>query len=343
MRSALYFPHTRVRSESLVRTALLQWDHLEFISPDLDYRPSYEDPVIAEAMELIGKPRTTNSEDRKRMHEFVEEFLDNLDFPDAFQYLTSVSEEDVNVFRIMAEKLAPETWKLLYSGQTGNLDTCPLHSSYYFVPDALGLTLMAVLADVLAGDTRARVTDQAEAYRAIANAPRQLGKEVSAHQHVVPLTLKGVNLESVSTQRLIEFRKREAGPEGHQYRGLRHKYLARVEAQVVALAKLERVEDRDELDRTFCEDMDKDFRDLKDELRFARNEAWLDRGFMTLVASSAASALALAGMGVMPEVYGPAGLAVSLAGSLGPVNKLAKSRLDIMQKHPMAYLYRLGH
>jgi hypothetical protein len=84
---------------------------------------------------------------------------------------------------------------------------------------------MSILADVLAGETRARVTDQAQAYAAIANAPRPLEYEASAHDIVVPITLNAVNLAMVPTQRLIEFRKKEDGADGHQYRSLRHNYL----------------------------------------------------------------------------------------------------------------------
>jgi hypothetical protein len=38
MRTALYFPHTEVRSESIIRTALLTWDSLEYIAPYSGYR-----------------------------------------------------------------------------------------------------------------------------------------------------------------------------------------------------------------------------------------------------------------------------------------------------------------
>lgn len=338
MRTALYFPHTEVRSENLVRTALLQWDNLEYIAPYDSFKPEYKNSEMAEAMEIIGLARHPTKEDRTEVHALIEELLKN-GIPEAFQYSPRGGGETID-YEIWPQKLAPNTWALLREhgviGQRRRLSNFDYPAS-----QAAGLTLMSILADVLAGQTRARVTDQAQAYATIANAPRPLNFEASAHTTVVPLTLKTVNLTNVSTQRLIEFRKKEEGSYGHQYRSLRHKYLQRIETHVNDIAKLNRLSDRDELDRCFADDMERDFCALKDELRFARKDAWLDKGFVTLVSSAVLGSAALMGIDVMPEVIGPAGGAVALAGALGPVNKLAKARLDVLQKHPMAYLYEL--
>ena len=43
MRSALYYPHTEIRSVPLLKTAMLLWDHVEFIVPYSGYRPHYKD------------------------------------------------------------------------------------------------------------------------------------------------------------------------------------------------------------------------------------------------------------------------------------------------------------
>lgn len=338
MRTALYFPHTEVRSEQLVRTALLQWDQLEYIAPYQGYRPTYEDRDVAEAMELIGHARCPGDAERMEVHELIKELLTK-GVPEAFQYSPRGGGETPD-YELWPQKFAPDTWELLReTGLVGHR----LSNFDYPASQAAGLTVMSILADVLAGETRTRVTDQAQAYAAIANAPRPLEYEASAHDIVVPVTLNAVSLTKVPTQRLIEFRRKETGAQGHQYRGLRHSYLKRIETHITDVAKHEREADREELERCFTEDMERDFRALKDELRFARNEAWLDKGFIALVSTAVLSGAAMAGFGVMPEVIGPAGAAVALAGALGPVNKLAKTRLDVLQKHPMAYLYELQH
>src|SRR5579864_7804336 len=73
MRSALYYPHTTVNCESIVKTALLLWDHLEFIVPFRSFEPHYENPTIARAMELIGLPHPPNQEEKQEAHTRIEE------------------------------------------------------------------------------------------------------------------------------------------------------------------------------------------------------------------------------------------------------------------------------
>jgi hypothetical protein len=41
MRSALYYPHTDIRSETLMKSALLTWDRVHTIFPYKEYKPNY--------------------------------------------------------------------------------------------------------------------------------------------------------------------------------------------------------------------------------------------------------------------------------------------------------------
>lgn len=119
--------------------------------------------------------------------------------------------------------------------------------------------------------------------------------------------------------------------------------MTRVEAHVKAIGAVKKRADREELDRAFIEDMGTDFRDLKDELRFAKGDAFISKDFVTLAAwvGTTAAAAALFGDFSMSGVVGVSGSAVSLLGVLGGMTKLSKSRREIMRKHPMAYLYEL--
>lgn len=336
MRTALYFPHTEVRSESVVRTALLTWDSLETIVPFQGYQPHYANPRIAEAMEVIGCPRTPTDAEQKRVHELVEDLLRD-GVPEIFKYSPSHGSAP---YEVWPQKLAEGTWDLLQSrgltdGRLSNMD--------YPMSEAAGLSLMAVLADVLAGDTRARITDRAQAYATIANAPKS-ALQAQDHDRVVPLTFKAAPLHQVPIERLIAFRVREAKSSGHDYRTLRHNYLDAIDKHIGRISKVAiDSADRVELDRAFASDMEDDLKDIKQELGFAKGEALFSKEVITLVLAGGAllAAAATTGHFPMPEVIAGSGGAVLLGGLLGTGNKLAKSRRDVLRKHPMAYLYEV--
>ena len=75
MRSALYYPHTTIESADLVKSALFLWDRLEFIVPWEEFRPSYDDPNLARAMELIGAPRYPSDAEKSEAHEHVADLV----------------------------------------------------------------------------------------------------------------------------------------------------------------------------------------------------------------------------------------------------------------------------
>ncbi len=336
MRTALYFPHTEVRSESIVRTALLTWDSLETIVPFKGYQPNYASPLIAEAMEVIGCPRTPTEAEQGRVHELVEDLLQD-GVPEIFRYSPSHSSPP---YEVWPQKLAESTWDLLQSrgltqGRLSNMD--------YPMSEAAGLSLMAVLADVLAGDTRARVTDRSQAYATIANAPIS-SVRAQEHDTVVPLTFKAASLQQVPIERLIALRVREAKSGGHDYRRLRHNYLDAIDKHISRISEVavDSV-DRIELDRAFASDMEDDLTDIKQELGFAKGDALFSKEVITLVLAAGAllAAATTTGQLPMPEVIAGGGGAVLLGGLLGTGNKLAKSRRDVLRKHPMAYLYEV--
>ena len=44
MRSALYYPHTKIRSEELLKSSLLLWDKVSSIVPWQHFDEKYPDP-----------------------------------------------------------------------------------------------------------------------------------------------------------------------------------------------------------------------------------------------------------------------------------------------------------
>jgi hypothetical protein len=340
MRAALYYPHSEVRSEKFIRNALLIWDSLEYIAPFHGYLPHYKDYRIAEAMEIIGRPRVVTEEEQIRVHSMVEDMLEK-GVSDIFRY----SPADREIYELWPQKIAYSTYQLL--GEHG-LTAGALDNQDYPMSVATGLSLMSIIADVLAGETRARVTDRAQAYAAITNAAQSTehdGHHDGDHNAVVALTLKIPSMEHVPIERLIEFRKKEEGPGGADYRALRHKYSATVEAHVKAISKegLSR-EDRAELDRIFVDDMRDDFSDLRTELGYADKEFWFSKDIVTLVIAGVTfTGGILTGNFAVPGVVSGTGGIVSLGGLLSNSTRLAKARRETLRKHPMAYLYELQH
>jgi hypothetical protein len=74
MRSALYYPHTKLESQSLLKTSLLMWDHLEFIVPYPEYNTSYRNKDIERAIELFGVQRCPSKTDKSKAHDIIEDF-----------------------------------------------------------------------------------------------------------------------------------------------------------------------------------------------------------------------------------------------------------------------------
>ena len=202
---------------------------------------------------------------------------------------------------------------------------------------------MAIIADILAGDTRTRITDRGLAYATIANVSKTT-KEAGDPERVVPLTYKGLGIEYIPLGKLIEFRKREEKEaNGGDYKKLRHNYLAAVEEHVQRISGVPvGSADREELDRVFEAQMETDLKDLKTELGFAKTDAWLSKDVMTLIlAGGALAAAASAASFQMPEAIAGGGGMVLLGGLLSRKNKLAKARHEILRKHPTAYLFQL--
>ena len=85
MRSALYYPHTRVQGEELLKTALLLWDRLETIVPDPGYKGRYPNPEVAKAVELIGVNHYPTEDEKRQAHERIEDFVTGT-LPESFFY-----------------------------------------------------------------------------------------------------------------------------------------------------------------------------------------------------------------------------------------------------------------
>ena len=75
--SGLYYPHTTADDVSVLQTALLLWDELQFIVPYAGFklRSENNDRLVDEAYDLIGKPHVPSETEKKQVHEQVIELL----------------------------------------------------------------------------------------------------------------------------------------------------------------------------------------------------------------------------------------------------------------------------
>jgi hypothetical protein len=328
MRSALYYPHTRIRNESLLKAALLLWDRLEFISPFSEYRPEYENRDFAEAIELIGRYRCPTEAEKREVHELIEDFATQPFLPPAFFYRPRQPE----TYEIYPQKFLPQTWDMLRQLQLTNR---PEGDGRHDLAEATGLSMMSLLADCCAGETRTRVTDRGSAYANIPNLTLQAeqGTEKASYDAVVPLTLRLINTEDLSLATLVEFRKREEKSKGLE--DLRHRYANTIERYIADIDRNGKESDILEHNRVFEENMKQDLEDLRSELGHA--VTLMSLAFVTSIL--VASERLLDGPLTMPQTVIAGGL-VAVGGVLG-YSKLAANRKRVMQRHPMAYMYQL--
>jgi hypothetical protein len=353
MFSALYYPHTQLSTSDLagqriLKRALLMWDHLEFIVPDPHFKTWYDDPLVAEAIELIGKNHYPSDEEKANAHDQIEELITRPFLPEAFYY------SGFDPYEVYPQKLLPDTWELLEkSGHAGPL----LEDFDRPVSNPFGHAVMAILADCCAGTTRSRVTDRLQAYASLAGLlkddpirevrDRLIDINLRAtppEEALVSLRLSLPDIDNLSLEKLIQFRKREASQGGHAYRKLRHNFVEKIEGQVRELTSNPKLTKSDitELEERFFQENVDEFTILKEELGFEIKDVAKDF-LVTVVAGSATLAANL-----FPEV-GPvlrgvvtaAGAPVTINGAVSAGNKFFKARAEILRKHPLALLYEL--
>lgn len=343
MRSALYYPHTEVQNISLLKTSLLLWDNLHYIVPFREYNPSYEDPLVSDAIKLIGKQHYPNHQEKEEAHSQIEALI-NRQLPKSF-YLSD-REIPAN-YQIWPQKLLGKTWKML---EEARLAGRPLENLDYPLTMHTGLTVMSILADCCAGTTLRRVTDRAGAYATVAGLlnPEPSKDPSDLQPNVGDLTkvsLEMIDASAISLSKLIEFRKSENSWSGRSIRALRHRYVEKLESYMTILSGVKgKMADEEEIKRQFEADMRDDLADLRDALKMARNEVLTSREIIT-AGVAATGALAALALGVWPAAFTGfvtiTSAPIAVGGLFGVRNKYLSSRRAILEKHPMAYLLEL--
>jgi hypothetical protein len=341
MRSALYYPHTKIRSEALLKTALLLWDELHIVAPRQHYRPRYDSTEQNEAFEIIGRCHYPTEIEKHQTHDLVEDFATRR-LPDAFTY--RASDTSTEHYAVYGEKLLPETWRVL---QEANLAAQTGGPRGYLTSGPTGLSLMSLLADCCAGKTLTRVTDQAVAYASLAGlltAPEEEPpiSTAQARDVLLPITVAIADVKDLPLKHWVALRKREAvSNDGHLIRDLRHRFVAHLESQAESLAAATRGTDQKELRRQFEEDMCDDYQALRDALKLEAHQVLGTKELIVAVLGVIATIGAAVTNAPMPivDVVGTGGAVVAIGGLLARHSKFISARQKVLHEHPMAYLY----
>jgi hypothetical protein len=340
MRSALYYPHTEIKSETLLKRCLMLWDQVNVIVPFNDYVPHYSNPSAREAFELIGNCHSPTKEEKKNTHKLVCDFVKR-GLPAPFSY--SSIESPNEIYEVYPQKLLPETWELLIkAGLVGEQHP----GADYPAPEPTGLSLMSLLADCCGGEAFARITDRSTAYASLAGLLTeqhdQNRKVDEAQLELLPITLEVANVDELPFDKWLDLRKREhSKPDGKDIRKLRHRFLDKLEDQATQLAATRPGLAQEERKRQFKQDMRDDYRDLRDALKLEAKQVLTTKEVLVsaLAAVATLGVLSMHAVIPMPDVLSGTGGSVTIGGLLGSKSKFVNARRKVLQEHPMAYFY----
>ena len=308
--TALYYPHMAIENVNLLKNMLFLWDSIELICPfgTLPYRST--DPHRQHALELLGRPIFPTDEERRAAHDAIVELAQS-DLPDWF-FPANVT--DRLRYAIFPEKFLPETWDALQRTNLARPKTVdvdpPMSASSLFelsekarhdayeTTQAFGITMLSILADCCAADSKQLITDEASSYLALDRYFRTVGGakptrwKKSRHERLVTISLLTADVSHVNLPSLLRLRRQEnSRPE---LRAMRHNYLNKLHQYSERLRTEARSRrDIQEIERMFRNDVSDDIALLKEELKDEAKKLF----FSTEVATAA---IALPGIFVHP-------------------------------------------
>ncbi len=296
--AALYYPHTNITDKNIIKNSLLLWDNIEYITPFQNWNHSrFDSKPFNEAIEIISKPHFPTENERKEVHDRVSTLLKK-DLPQWFFLDEDKTTQDYKTYAIYPNKLFHKTWQLLTDHNMARFNEMDsdFHLSTYF-----GLMLMSLLADACAGETKRKITDQAEAYSWIQKCTiveaggeyitgLDISKVAPTYERLVTLSIKVLNTDDIPISALVAMRKREAKSSTNDYRNFRIGYLDRIDDYVSKITKNEfRQSDVIEIERQFQKDMESDLQDLRSELKLAKSKLLFSKEIAVAAGATAKS------------------------------------------------------
>lgn len=343
---ALYYPHTKVEDESLLKNALVLWDELQYIAPDKHFQPHYKNPQFAEAMEVIGNRYIPSPEDKTRVHAEVKRLVDQK-LPEWFVFKPENQDLAANFrYAILPDKFLQETWDLLRSSEFVTVSGQPAPEYRngpvfdYETSPALGLTLMAILAQVCAGTLKRGITDEGDSYAALGRYfmqssgftladPGKRGPDLKKYERLISISFKTINCDEIPIQRLIELRKKEKTQNNTLLKEAREKYFELLDFYANRLSSDIRVPaDVQTIEREFESKMEHHLKGLKAELKLEGKKALLSKEMLGTVVALAAT------------VVEPISTSLISAGLLTrQLTEFQAARGKVLKANPMGWLY----
>jgi hypothetical protein len=347
----LYYPHSHVYDERILKTALLLWDKLERIVPAHGYQASEPPPYdVAEALEIVGEEHVVSDEEKNLAHKEIMRLVEK---PLTEWLLFDVKDPDKS-YAIYEPKLLDKTWTVLRNAELvtpvgkmrgGAFEDWAAHKS-------LGLTIMGILAEVCAGTQRRTVTDRPDAYAAYTRATTFVmngdyefttpsGETSDNTVRLTTIAAKIVDAEHLTLRDLIDLRKREAKEKTFDLRKLRQNFTAKIDEQVKAITSSKTTRDREEIVRKFEMDIEQDLSDLNRELAGQDRRVILTESVLLGVAAMATvPMLALGGAtSIWPALQPQIGVGL-IPKLVETLFSYREKRLETMNKHAMAWLQR---
>lgn len=350
MYSALYYPHAKITDQNLIKTGLLLWDQLEYISPFQRYKPSRQSPDIDTALEIISKPLIPSDEEKRLVHKEVEKLV-NSALPDWFVF---VPDNPDLMYGIYPQKMFEETWNLLLESRfvTRSMDKEGSRTWYsrddYVMSSSLGLTLMSILANCCAGSQKQLVTDEVDSYAALTRYITQINEGEylelrdlrvaktplleSQYEQLITISLKTFDTDRLDIKQLIQLREREVKDDDTLLRELRHNYFTKLNTYVKQISEEARHEgDRKEILRNFQSAMESDSFHLKRELKLQATKTLFSKEvFGSIVAQ-------------MFSVVEPVSSSLVGIGLLGKaLSDYKANKRKALKDHAVSWLYQLN-
>lgn len=349
--TALYYPHSRIASERLVKSALLLWDQLEWLVPQPGYTVDSRLPKpVQAALEMIGQPRVPTDQEKRLAHAEIMKLTEKR-LP---EWLLFDPREPGRAYYAYEDKLLYETWTELRDAglavrvgrvRDGHVRGGALDD--WAVSTSLGLTIMSILADICAGTQRRTVTDRTDAYAAYTRAVTfafegEYGAKTSDEAiSLVTVAAKMVDVDLLSVEDLVALRARESQEQSSDLRDLRHRFVKAMDDYIAEITSKKVAADADEVYRKYAEEMEGDLTVLKRELR--------NTAIGAVTKEVLIGAAAFVGAAAVPFIVPAAAPAMATAAAASPyigIGELVRTgfgyrqkRAEVMQKHAMAWLH----
>jgi hypothetical protein len=352
MYSALYYPHTKIRNESMLKSSLLLWDEIHTIVPWPGYRIEDGPNGERKAFDLVGKTLCPSEQEKERLHSLVEDFIQR-PLPPAF-YLRAHS-ADREVYELFKHKILHKTWDLLQG--SGMAQPIRRRSSHYATPAPTGLVLMSLLADCCAGDSLVRVTDRSETYAGLAglfidndmlksDEPVQSlfadASRSEAELSITQIALDIIDPRQFSLDSLIALRLEEHRESGYRLRKLRHRLSDHLRKQAAVMTSGMSERDKEIAKAELKQSMEDDYKELKDAMKL---QALISLSTTQVISAAAMIGTALTIREALPAtVWTHLGELVTVtSGAISVASQFAQSRRKLLLDNPTAYLLEISN